>query len=178
MSSLEKIPQEERHVYDVEVAWNFLQCIRAHLLIRDWEIYPFDEREYSIQDEETELAAPLLAPLDHFILDTLRAGQWDRPRDRQLALEYAKLSFANLYLLQEKENITNQFTATEFLVAMKPTADEWESILDDVEVLIDRIYDDFDSGLWKDILEDLLTLKIRLFPKNTGKSPTRQDRMQ
>ena len=159
------IPTEQTNLFKVELSLSYLDCLKESLLIRDWQYRPIEGRTYLITDEEIEEECRELLALQK----TLKKLSFDRKRHRQLAIEYATVAFANVYLLCFDTAFTSEEAALKALKSIRVTRSEFKKIIDRAEVLCYQLYED-NEELWRECqLPDIKRLYREIFTENEQK---------
>lgn len=159
------IPTDETKLFKVELSFIYLDCIKESLLLRDWQYHPIEGRTYLITDEEIEEECRELLALDQYIQKTLKELSFGH---RQLAIEYATVAFANVYLLCLSTTFTSEEIAMEALKSIRVTKSEFNDIIDRAETLCYQLYED-NCELWNDQLENIQRLYRKIFAGNEEK---------
>lgn len=141
----------EKHAYNVEVAILYTDLIESLLRLRDYGKVP--GRTSIISDEETSDRLQDVRPLLEFVTNVLHQSEVTQGHKRELKLAYnfIELAFSDVYF-----GWFDQKFAVSLLLDMNPTAKELSCVWDRVEHLIDAIYDDFDSLIFRQQKSDLI----------------------
>ena len=143
---------EETHAYNVEISIIFLNTIESILTLRA-RGNGITDRERMITDDETASTLPTVWPLIAFAVTTLGKSNLQSPRERELAIRYAELVFSDVYLGW----FFDRKLAISIIDKIHLSPNERKNLWDRVETLVDDIYDDFHSNVFREQRRQILS---------------------
>ena len=84
----------EKHIYDIECAFLYLDLVERvlNLRARDSSV----ERDLLVTDEETTSTFPTIQPLITFSVNVIEQSDFQNSRERILAFKFAELAFSDV----------------------------------------------------------------------------------